>query len=160
MTPAAQSAALAASVFRRPITLEQLAEVHRDTVVGLLGIEFTEIGNGTLAARMPVDRRTVQPAGILHGGASVTLAETLGSCAAWLTVDDDRRAVGLDINANHLRAMREGWVYGRCHPVHLGRSTQVWQIEITDDAGRLVCTSRLTMAVVPNPPAPAAPPAR
>ena len=152
MSPAPETAA-SRPVFRRPITLEQLAAVHRDTVVGLLGIEFTEIGDGTLAARMPVDRRTIQPAGILHGGASVTLAETLGSCAAWLTLDDDRRAVGLDINANHLRAMREGWVHGRCHPIHLGRSTQVWQIEITDDAGRPVCTSRLTMAVVPNPPA-------
>jgi 1,4-dihydroxy-2-naphthoyl-CoA hydrolase len=157
-TPAARPAT--SRIFRREITLEQLAQIHRDTVVGLLGIEFTEIGDGTLAARMPVDRRTVQPAGILHGGASVTLAETLGSCAAWLTLDDDRRAVGLDINANHLRAMRDGWVYGRCHPVHLGRSTQVWQIEISDDQGRPVCTSRLTMAVVPNPPAPAAPPAR
>jgi 1,4-dihydroxy-2-naphthoyl-CoA hydrolase len=152
MTDSSRTAA-SSPVFRRPITLEQLADIHRDTVVGLLGIEFTEIGDGTLAARMPVDRRTVQPAGILHGGASVTLAETLGSCAAWLTLDDDRRAVGLDINANHLRAMREGWVHGRCRPVHLGRSTQVWQIEIADAEGRPVCTSRLTMAVVPNPPA-------
>jgi 1,4-dihydroxy-2-naphthoyl-CoA hydrolase len=156
----ASSPTAASPVFRRQITLAQLAEIHRDTVVGLLGIEFTDIGDGTLAARMPVDRRTVQPAGILHGGASVTLAETLGSCAAWLTLDDDRRAVGLDINANHLRAMREGWVHGRCHPVHLGRSTQVWQIEIADDQGRPVCTSRLTMAVVPNPPASAEPRAR
>jgi len=156
MTAATSPSTPAGRIFRRPITLAQLAEIHRDTVVGLLGIEFTAIGDGTLSARMPVDRRTVQPAGILHGGASVTLAETLGSCAAWLTLDDSHQAVGLDINANHLRAMREGWVHGRCHAVHIGRSTQVWQIEIDDGHGRPVCTSRLTMAVVPSRP-PASP---
>lgn len=157
MNTAPSSPPSAARIFRRDITLARLAEIHRDTVVGLLGIEFTAIGDGTLSARMPVDRRTVQPAGILHGGASVTLAETLGSCAAWLTLDDSQQAVGLDINANHLRAMREGWVHGNCRAVHIGRSTQVWQIEIDDGHGRPVCTSRLTMAVVPaRSPAPPA----
>lgn len=142
--------------FRRGLTAEQLNRNHENTVVGLLGIEITEVGQNTLKARMPVDRRTVQPAGILHGGASVTLAETLGSVAAWLCLEEGWSAVGLDINANHLRAVREGWVHGHCRPVHVGRSTQVWQIEIEDDAGRPVCTSRITMAVVPQKPAPAA----
>ena len=99
---------------------------------------------------MPVDRRTVQPAGILHGGSSVTLAETLGSVCAWMSLDEGWNAVGLDINANHIRAVREGWVHGHCRPVHVGRSTQVWQIEIEDESGRIVCTSRITMAVVPS----------
>jgi 1,4-dihydroxy-2-naphthoyl-CoA hydrolase len=141
--------------FRRALTAEQLNRTHENTVVGLLGIEITEVGQNTLSARMPVDRRTVQPAGILHGGASVTLAETLGSVAAWLCLEEGWTAVGLDINANHLRAVRSGWVHGHCRPVHVGRSTQVWQIEIADEAGRPVCTSRITMAVVPQKPAPA-----
>ena len=136
------------SVFVRRPSLEALRTIHLDTAVAHLGIEFLELGADRLVARMPVDTRTRQPFGILHGGASVLLAETLGSTAASLTLPDDRYSVGLDINANHIRAVRDGWVTGTCTPVHLGRTTQVWQIELRDDAGRLTCTSRITMAVL------------
>lgn len=142
------------ALFKRITTPEALNRLHEGTVVGLLGIEFTEVGTRTLRARMPVDQRTIQPAGILHGGASVTLAETMGSVAAFLCLEEGFAAVGLDINANHLRAMRHGWVYGFCRSVHVGRSTQVWQIEIEDEQARPVCTSRITMAVVPQKPVP------
>ena len=147
-TPA--SPLVPAPLFRRAITPAELDKLHLNTVVSQLGIEFTEVGSNTLSARMPVDRRTVQPAGILHGGSSVTLAETLGSVCAWMSLDEGWNAVGLDINANHIRAVREGWVHGHCRPIHVGRSTQVWQIEIVDESGRIVCTSRITMAVVPS----------
>ena len=147
-TPA--SPLVPAALFRRAITPAELDKLHLNTVVSQLGIEFTEVGSNTLNARMPVDRRTVQPAGILHGGSSVTLAETLGSVCAWMSLDEGWNAVGLDINANHIRAVREGWVHGHCRPIHVGRTTQVWQIEIVDESGRIVCTSRITMAVVPS----------
>jgi uncharacterized protein (TIGR00369 family) len=137
-----------ASIFRRPATPDSLNVLHRDTVVAHMGIEFLEVGADVLVARMPVDARTKQPAGILHGGSSVVLAETLGSCAAALCLPPDQHAVGLDINANHIRASREGWVIGTCRPIHIGRTTHVWQIEIRDEVGRLTCTSRLTMAVL------------
>jgi uncharacterized protein (TIGR00369 family) len=131
-------------------TVDDLHRIHRDTVVSILGIEFTEVGDDFLCARMPVDIRTKQPHGILHGGSSVVLAETLGSCAAQHCVDATAfRCVGLDVNANHLRSVESGWVTGRAEPLHLGRTTQVWQIEIRDEAQRLVCVSRLTMAVLP-----------
>jgi uncharacterized protein (TIGR00369 family) len=131
-------------------TVDDLHRIHRDTVVAVLGIEFMEVGDDYLCARMPVDARTKQPHGILHGGASVVLAETLGSCAAQYCVDGAAfRCVGLDVNANHLRSVESGWVTARAEPVHLGRSTQVWQIDIRDEAGRAVCVSRLTMAVLP-----------
>jgi 1,4-dihydroxy-2-naphthoyl-CoA hydrolase len=135
-------------LFVRPITLEHLERRHRNTAVESLGIEFLEIGDGLLRARMPVDGRTRQPMGLLHGGASVTLAETLGSVAATLCLPPGKAAVGLEINANHLRAARDGWVTGTCTPVHVGRSTHVWQIEIRDEAERLVCLSRITMSVL------------
>lgn len=137
-----------AAPFRRPITLEAMKARHVDTAVERLGIEFLQIGPDVLRARMPVDGRTKQPMGLLHGGASVLLAETLGSAAANLSLPEGQYAVGLDINANHIRAARDGWVTGECRPVHLGRTTHVWQIEIRDDAQRLVCTSRITMAVL------------
>ena len=131
-------------------TVDDLHRIHRDTVVAVLGIEFTEVGDDFLCARMPVDARTKQPHGILHGGFSVVLAETLGSCAAHHCVDATAfRCVGLDVNANHLRSVESGWVTGRAEPLHLGRTTQVWQIEIRNEAQRLVCVSRLTMAVLP-----------
>jgi 1,4-dihydroxy-2-naphthoyl-CoA hydrolase len=131
-------------------TVDDLHRIHRDTVVAVLGIEFTEVGDDFLCARMPVDARTKQPHGILHGGSSVVLAETLGSCAAHHCVDATAfRCVGLDVNANHLRSVESGWVTGRAEPLHLGRTTQVWQIEIRNEAQRLVCVSRLTMAVLP-----------
>ena len=114
-----------------------------------LGIEFLEVGEDSLTARMPVDRRTIQPAGLLHGGASVALAETLGSVAATLCVDlTDTACVGLEINANHIRSVRSGFVTGVARPIHLGTSTQVWDISITDEQGRLTCICRLTMAVL------------
>ena len=118
-------------------------------MVGNLGIEFTEIGDDYLVGTMPVDERTTQPYGILHGGASVTLAETLGSMASTLTIDTEKYiCVGQEINANHIRPVNSGVVSGRAQPVHLGRSSQVWEIRITNQDNKLVCISRLTMAIV------------
>lgn len=123
--------------------------MQENTIAGPLGIVITEFGDDYVKGTMPVDRRTHQPMGILHGGASVVLAESLGSMASNLCVDVSRQyCVGLDINANHVRAVRSGTVTGTARPVHLGRTTHVWEIRIEDDAGRLVCISRLTMAVL------------
>lgn len=120
-----------------------------DSVISRLGIEFTGIGPDFLTARMPVDARTLQPAGVLHGGASVLLAETLASWAATFVVDPARAyCVGMEINANHLRPVMTGTVTGVARAVALGRRTQVWEIRITDEADKLVCISRCTMAVV------------
>lgn len=130
-------------------SLKDLQARHKDTAVEQLGIEFTEIGEASLSARMPVDRRTVQPHGILHGGASVLLAETLGSCAASLCLDSATQyCVGLDINANHVRAVRTGYVTGTATPVHIGRTTHVWAIDIRNDEGKMVCVSRITMSIL------------
>lgn len=130
-------------------TVEDLAAMSEDSLATHLGIEFLEIGDDYLRGRMPVDQRTVQPARILHGGASVALAETLGSVAATLCVDPAKSTcVGLEINANHLRAGRSGYVYGTARPIHIGGSTQVWEIRIEDEQEKLVCVSRLTMAVL------------
>lgn len=143
------SAPTPAPLFRRSPSATELDALHAGTTVAHLGIGFVQVGPDRLVARMPVDGRTKQPAGILHGGASVLLAETLGSCAASLCLPPGRHAVGLDVNANHIRAVREGWVVGDCRPVHIGRTTHVWQIEIREEAsGRLVCTSRITMAIL------------
>jgi 1,4-dihydroxy-2-naphthoyl-CoA hydrolase len=129
--------------------IEKLQERHKDTLVGHLDIRLTEIGEDYLCGEMPVDHRTVQPMGILHGGASVALAETLGSVAANLVVDREKKAcVGLEINANHLKSVRSGKVTGTARPVHIGSSTQVWSIEIRNEAGQLTCISRITMAVL------------
>lgn len=133
--------------------LKMLNRWGKNTASEALGIEFTACGPDWLEARMPVDARTRQPAGLLHGGASVLLAETLGSVAGNLCLDQQRYAcVGLEINANHLRGVRSGWVYGRVSPLHLGRSTQVWEIRIRDEADKLVCISRLTLAVIEKTP--------
>ena len=122
-------------------------------LVRSLGIELTEAGDDWLVGRMPVDERTRQPFGLLHGGASVALAETLASLAAYACVDPQRYVcVGLEINANHLRPVRTGWVEGTARPIHLGRTTQVWDIRICEEAGKPVCISRCTMAVVDKPP--------
>ncbi len=131
-------------------TLELLNATNEGTMVGHIGIEFIEIGEDFLKASMPVDHRTVQPYRILHGGASVTLAETIGSVASSFCVDwNEKRVVGLEINANHLRQAKEGsTVYGTVRPIKLGRKIQVWNIEIKDDKERLCCVSRLTMAVI------------
>jgi len=132
-----------------PTTSQQLNQLAQGTMLSHLGIEFLEIGEDSLKARMPVDERTIQPAGILHGGASATLAESLGSVAANLCVDPSTKVcVGLDINANHVRPVSSGWVTGVVTPIHVGKSTHIWQIRIEDDAGRLVCISRITMAVL------------
>jgi 1,4-dihydroxy-2-naphthoyl-CoA hydrolase len=120
------------------------------TMIDHLDIEMVEIGDDFLRARMPVDSRTVQPQGRLHGGASCVLAETVGSIAANLVVDSrEFLAVGLEINANHIRPVKDGFVYGTARPESIGRTTQVWTIRITDEEDRLVCISRLTMAVIP-----------
>jgi len=140
--------------FRDGITLDALNAMSRGTLMEPLGIRFTEIGNdgfgnNFLRACMPVDARTLQPYGLLHGGASVALAETLGSTAGGLCVDADTQGVvGIEINANHLRGVRDGNVIGTARALHVGSSTQVWEIRIEDDRGRLACISRLTLAVI------------
>jgi len=118
-----------------------------NTTVAHLGIEFLEIGDDFIKARVPVDARTIQPYGLLHGGVSVVLAETLGSCGAAFACPEGFRAVGLDINANHLRSATSGWVTGTARPVHLGRTIQVWHIDLHNEAGELTCVSRITMAI-------------
>lgn len=136
------------TIWRREATLEQLNLRSQDTMVEHIGIRFTVLAEDRIEAVMPVDRRTRQPFGLLHGGASVVLAETLGSMAGYLCTEGEQQVVGLEINANHLRAAREGEVRGVCRSVHLGRRHQVWQIEIFDNNNRLCCTSRLTTAVI------------
>ena len=136
-------------IWHSPVNLLQLNEMSVGTAVAHLGIEFADFGPDWLAGRMPVDHRTIQPFGLLHGGASVLFAETLGSCASNLCVDPAKQyCSGQEINANHLRALRDGFVTGRASPIHRGRSSQVWEIRIADEGGRLVCVSRLTMAVL------------
>jgi 1,4-dihydroxy-2-naphthoyl-CoA hydrolase len=137
------------SIWFQPFSVDELNTYQQKTLVTHLGIRYTEVGDDYLKAVMPVDERTKQPAGILHGGASVALAETLGSTGANLVVDRSKKlCVGLDINANHIRAMREGEVTGIARPLHIGSSTQVWEIRITDRDEKLVCISRITMAVL------------
>lgn len=138
------------SIWHTKPELEVLNSAQKaNTIAEVIGIEMTEIGDDYLRGTMPVDHRTHQPMGILHGGASVVLAESLGSMAANLCVDTSKYyCVGLDINANHLRAVRSGNVVGTAKPIHLGRSTQVWEIKIEDENGKPVCISRLTMAVL------------
>jgi 1,4-dihydroxy-2-naphthoyl-CoA hydrolase len=131
------------------IQLEDLQKMNKGNMCEHIGIEYTEIGNDYLVARMPVDHRTTQPMGLLHGGASVALAETLGSIAAHCCVDPEKQyCVGLEINANHVRSVREGYVYGRATALHIGKTTQLWEIKITDEQDKLVCVSRITMAVM------------
>lgn len=144
-------AAAARPVFRRATSVEALNARSAGTAIEALGIVFTEVGADFLRATMPVDARTRQPYGLLHGGASVLLAETLGSSAGMLCVGEGEACVGIEINANHVRGMREGSVTGTARPLHVGRSTQLWEIRIEDARGRLVCVSRLTLAVVPAP---------
>lgn len=136
------------SIWKRKITPEQLNQRARGTLVDNLGIEFVEVGEDFIRARMPVDRRTVQPYGLLHGGASAALAETLGSYGAVLSCEEGKRPVGLEINANHVRAVRSGHVVGTVRPVHRGRSTHVWDTRIEDESGRLVSVSRITLAIL------------
>jgi len=137
------------SIWRSPLSLEQLNGAGQGTLNRSLGIVFTEIGDDFIRGTMPVDERTMQPYGLLHGGASVALAETLGSMGAAMSVDAaEYQVVGQEINANHVRAARRGVVTGTARPVHIGGRTHVWTIDIVNEAQKLVCTSRLTMAVI------------
>ncbi len=135
------------SIWKSPLTLDQLKEGSKDTLMEQLGIEYLEIGDDHLKARMPVDSRTRQTAGILHGGASAALAETLGSIASGMCVDREKKSiVGLEINANHIRPVTAGWVTGITKPIHVGNTTQIWEIRIYNEQEKLVCISRLTVA--------------
>lgn len=137
------------SIFRSGFTKEAIQKTGQGTLAEALGIEITHIGENSITATMPVDHRTIQPMGLLHGGASVALAETVGSISANGTIDHDKQyCVGLEINANHIRGVRSGLVKGTSTALHIGRSTQVWEIRIADEADRLVCVSRLTIAVL------------
>jgi len=139
--------------FNKQLVLQDILHPREQNLAAHLGIELTELGPDRLEGRMPVDHRTRQPHGLLHGGASVALAETLGSIGAWLTVDPEKNhVVGLEINANHVRSVRQGHVTGVARPLHRGGTTQVWDIRISDEEGRLVCVSRLTVAVIPKRP--------
>lgn len=144
------------ALWKTTASLNQLNAMRDNTMIGTLDIRVTEVGDDFVRGTMPVDARTHQPYGLLHGGASVALAETLGSVASMLCSDPTtERAVGLDINANHVRAVTSGRVTGTARPLHVGRTTHVWEIRIEDEGGRLVCISRLTVAIVPRQAIPA-----
>ncbi len=137
------------AIWFREYSLQELNHIMIDTLITHVGIEFIEIGDDFLRARMPVDKRTRQPMGILHGGASVVLAETLGSGASNLAINrDEFYAVGLEINANHVRSVSGGYVIGTARPLHLGKTTQVWEMQIRDEEENLVCVSRMTNVVL------------
>ncbi|MEK7778662.1 MAG: hotdog fold thioesterase [Pseudomonadota bacterium] len=138
------------SIWFKDYTVEYLEGLRNANMGKHIGIHFTEIGTGFLKGSMPVDNRTTQPFGILHGGASCVLSETLGSVAGWMTIDPDKyRAVGLELNINHIRAITQGSVIGTCTPLHVGKRTQVWQTDMTEEAtGKRVAISRLTLAII------------
>jgi 1,4-dihydroxy-2-naphthoyl-CoA hydrolase len=137
------------SYFRPGITIEILNKLSVNTLAANLGIEITEMGDDSITAKMPVDHRTHQPLGLLHGGASVALAETLGSVGAMCCLDFDKQyCVGLEINANHIKSAKSGFVYGTAKPIHVGKRTQVWEIKIVNEGQELVCVSRITLAVI------------
>lgn len=139
-------------IWKRESSVEELNAMPTNHIGAALGIQFKEMGSDFLSATMPVDERTRQPFGLLHGGASVVLAETLGSMASFLCIDAEKNiAVGLEVNANHLRPVTNGHVTGICTPIHIGSKTHVWDIKIYTDRGKLSCVSRLTVAVVPKP---------
>jgi len=134
------------------ISLDTLNQRNKNTMSDWLGIELCELGSDFLTAKMPVDHRTVQPLGVVNGGAFCALAETVGSVAANLCIDRSKQvALGLDINANHIRSANKGFVYGKAIPLHIGKTTQVWEIKIMDDEGKLCCISRLTLSVITLP---------
>jgi 1,4-dihydroxy-2-naphthoyl-CoA hydrolase len=136
-------------MFKEGITVEFLNQFCKKSMVENLGIEFTEIGDNYMIARMPVDHRTNQPLGLLHGGASIALAETLGSVAAtFVTNTETHYCVGLEINGNHIKAIREGYVFGKTTPIHIGGKTQIWEIRITNEKSQLISICRITMAVL------------
>ncbi len=135
-------------MFKSGITLESLRQMSKGSMVEHLGIEFLEIGNDYLTGRMPVNEKTIQPHGMLHGGASVSLAETLASVAATLTIDPDEKiCLGLEINSNHIKGVREGHVIGKATPIHIGKTTQIWEIRITNSDNQLINISKLTLAI-------------
>ena len=130
-------------------TLDDLQKFIPNTILEHIGIEITELTDNSVSGKMPVDRRTIQPAGILHGGSSVVLAESLGSIASVLVINQEKyNAVGLEINANHVRPVTKGFVYGTATPIHIGGKTHIWEIKIVNEQGKLVCISRLTMALL------------
>jgi 1,4-dihydroxy-2-naphthoyl-CoA hydrolase len=136
-------------IWKAPIDLERINQRSKNTLADHLDIRFTEVGDNYLIATMPVNQQTHQPLGIMHGGASCVLAETVGSTAANFCIDREHYyCVGLDINTNHIRSIRSGQVSGKAAPYHIGRSTQVWSIEIHNDQGQLISINRLTMAVL------------
>ena len=136
-------------MFNPEMTVSAINQMGERTLAANLGIEFTEVGADFMCARMPVDSRTLQPFGLLHGGASIALAETMGSVASTALIDlSTQAAVGLDINGNHLRTVQDGYVIGTVRPIHIGRRTHVWEIRIEDESGCLVNISRLTMMIV------------
>ena len=135
-------------IINTTMTADAINQLGKNSLAEHLGIRITEVGSDFIEATMPVDHRTHQPFGLLHGGASATLAETLGSIGAYHCIDENKACVGLEINANHIRAVRSGWVTGRAMPLHLGRTTHVWEIRITDDLGDLTCIARLTMMIL------------
>jgi len=135
--------------FDKNVSLESLKAFGKGTMTEHLGVEWVELGNNFFKAKMPVDHRTIQPYGLLHGGASCVLAETIGSVASHLVIDPSEfYCVGIEINANHIRSAREGFVYGTCSPLHIGSSTHVWDIRITSEEEKLICISRLTVAIM------------
>ena len=137
--------------FNKQLSIDQLAPLGANTMAEYLGIEWVELGDNFIKAKMPVDHRTKQPYGLLHGGASCVLAETIGSICSAMVVDHDKFVcVGLEINANHVRSAREGYVTGIATPLHLGSNTHVWDIKIHDELNKLVCISRLTVAIIPR----------
>jgi 1,4-dihydroxy-2-naphthoyl-CoA hydrolase len=131
--------------------IQRVNDSIQNTMTSTIGIEITDIEDDFICGKMPVDERTIQPFGLLHGGASVALAETLGSIAGGIKVyPNNETVVGIEINANHLKSARDGWVYGKATPIRIGKKIQVWNIEISNDSGDLICVSRLTLAVIPK----------
>ena len=137
-------------IWKQPVDISKINSYTSNSVVGHLGIEFTEFGDDFISAKMPVDDRTRQPFGVLHGGSSVTLAETLGSMASTLVIENVNThvPVGVEINANHLISVKKGFVYGKATPIRIGRTLHVWNIDIKNEDGKMVCVSRLTVAVI------------
>lgn len=135
-------------IWKTPVTPQELNARCRNTLVDHLGIEFTEVEAGHMSAKMPVDERTHQPAGIVHGGATAALAETVASAAANYCVEKEKVCVGLELNINHIRVVKKGFVTAKTNPLHIGKSTQVWEIKITNEEGQLVSAARLTLAVI------------
>ena len=131
--------------------LKRINDSIQNTMTSTIGIEITDIGDNFICGKMPVDERTTQPFGLLHGGASAALAETLGSIGGGIKVySNNETVVGIEINANHLKSVRDGWVYGKATPIRIGKKMQVWNIEITNEDDDLICVSRLTLAVIPK----------